>query len=69
MLDDSNVGRFRDLLRELSDNTQFIVITHNQGTVEAAETVYGISVGADSASQVISVKPADYIREDSPEPA
>ncbi len=68
MLDDSNVGRFRELLRELSEKTQFIVITHNQGTVEAAETVYGISVGADSASQVISVKPADYVSEDSPEP-
>jgi chromosome segregation protein len=68
MLDDSNIGRFRDLLRELSDKTQFIVITHNQGTVEAAETVYGVSVGADSASQVISVKPADYVHDGSPEP-
>jgi chromosome segregation protein len=67
MLDESNIGRFRDLLRELSDKTQFIVITHNQRTVEAAETVYGISVGPDSASQVISVKPADYLSENSPE--
>lgn len=68
MLDDSNIGRFRDLLRELSDKTQFIVITHNQGTVEAAETVYGVSVGADSASQVISVRLADYARDGSQEP-
>ena len=67
MLDDSNVGRFRELLGELSDKTQFIVITHNQGTVEAAETVYGISVGADSASQVISVRPTDYVADNSPE--
>jgi chromosome segregation protein len=67
MLDESNIGRFRDLLRELSLKTQFIVITHNQRTVEVAETVYGISVGADSASRVIAVKPANYVGENSPE--
>ena len=50
------MGRFRDLLQELSEATQFVVITHNRHTVQAAETVYGISMGADSASQAISLK-------------
>ncbi|MCB0011811.1 MAG: hypothetical protein KDE34_07915, partial [Anaerolineales bacterium] len=61
MLDEANVNRFRDLLRELSLQTQFIVITHNRGTVQAAQTVYGISMGGDSVSQVISIKPEEYI--------
>ena len=55
MLDEANVDRFRDMLRELSDTTQFIVITHNRQTVQAAETVYGVSMGVDSASKVISL--------------
>ena len=62
-LDEANVNRFRDLLQELSINTQFIVITHNRGTVQAAQTIYGISMGTDSASQAISIKPEDYIRQ------
>ncbi|MBI3761024.1 MAG: AAA family ATPase, partial [Chloroflexi bacterium] len=56
MLDEANVGRFREMLVELCARTQFIVITHNRNTVEAADTVYGISMGADSASQVVSLK-------------
>ncbi len=56
MLDEANVGRFRDLLRELSQNTQFIVITHNRNTVQAAEVIYGVTMGRDTASQVISLK-------------
>jgi chromosome segregation protein len=63
-LDEANINRFRDLLRELSLKTQFIVITHNRGTVQAAKTIYGISMGDDSASQVISIKPEDYIKQE-----
>ncbi len=62
-LDEANVNRFRELLRELSLKTQFIVITHNRGTVQAAQTIYGISMGADSASQSISIKPEDYLKQ------
>lgn len=64
MLDEANVNRFRSVLRELSQNSQFIVITHNRGTVQAAQTVYGISMGTDSASQVISIKPEEYVNGD-----
>jgi chromosome segregation protein len=56
MLDEANVGRFRDLLTELSEKTQFIVITHNRNTVQAANIIYGVTMGRDSASQVISLK-------------
>jgi len=56
MLDEANVGRFRDLLSELSGNTQFIVVTHNRNTVQAADVIYGVTMGRDSASQVLSLK-------------
>jgi chromosome segregation protein len=56
MLDEANVGRFRDLLVELSRNTQFIIITHNRNTVQAADVIYGVTMGRDSASQIISLK-------------
>ena len=63
MLDEANVGRFRDLLVELSHDTQFIIITHNRNTVQAAEVIYGVTMGRDSASQVISLR-LDEITED-----
>lgn len=61
MLDEANVNRFRDMLIELSQQTQFILITHNRGTVQVAESVYGVSMGADSVSQVVSIRPDDYV--------
>ena len=56
MLDDANVVRFSEVLQDLSKKTQFVVITHNRQTVQAAEIVYGITMGRDLASQVISLK-------------
>jgi chromosome segregation protein len=55
-LDEANVGRFRDTIQELSSDTQFVIITHNRGTIEAADTIYGISMGTDSASRAISLE-------------
>jgi len=55
-LDEANVGRFREMLQELSATTQFVIITHNRGTVEAADTIYGITMGADTASRALSLK-------------
>jgi chromosome segregation protein len=63
MLDEVNVGRFRELLLELSKETQFIIITHNRNTVQAADVIYGVTMGRDSASQIISLK-LDEISED-----
>ena len=56
MLDEANVQRFRQMLQELSEQTQFLVITHNRETVQAAEVVYGVTMGRDSASSVISLR-------------
>lgn len=55
-LDEANVGRFSEALRGLATNTQFIVITHNRGTIEAADALYGVTVGDDSVSRVISLR-------------
>ncbi len=62
-LDEANVGRFCDLLKELSEKTQFIVITHNRNTVQTSDVIYGVTMGRDSASQVISLK-LDEVTED-----
>ena len=58
-LDEANVGRFVETLRELCDRSQFIVISHNRRTIEAADAIYGISMGEDSVSRVLSMKLAD----------
>jgi chromosome segregation protein len=55
-LDEANIGRFADAVRTLADRTQFIVITHNRGTIEAADALYGVTVGDDSVSRVISLR-------------
>ena len=54
-LDEANVDRFRAALREAAKDTQFIIITHNRGTIEVADTIYGISMGSDSVSQALSL--------------
>jgi chromosome segregation protein len=58
MLDEANVGRFRRVLKSLTAHTQIVVITHNRGTMDAADTYYGITMGADSVSEIISIKMA-----------
>jgi len=58
-LDEINIGRFRDSLKALAQATQMVVITHNRYTIEAADTIYGLSLGEDSASQVISLRLED----------
>jgi chromosome segregation ATPase len=53
-LDDTNIGRFVELLRRYSDRAQFIVITHQKRTMEAADVLYGVTMGADGISQIVS---------------
>jgi chromosome segregation protein len=55
-LDEANIGRFTDALKDLARTTQCIVITHNRGTIEAADAMYGVTVGDDSVSRVISLR-------------
>jgi chromosome segregation protein len=58
-LDEANVTRFASALRELAESTQFIVITHNRGTIEAADALYGVTIGDDAVSRVISLRLAE----------
>ena len=53
-LDDTNIGRFVQLLRRYADRAQFIVITHQKRTMEAADILYGVTMGADGISQIVS---------------
>jgi chromosome segregation protein len=53
-LDDTNIGRFVELLRRYADRAQFIVITHQKRTMEAADILYGVTMGADGISQIVS---------------
>jgi chromosome segregation protein len=63
MLDEANVGRFRDALREMSARTQFIIITHNRHTINAADTIYGISMRQDGVSTALSLRMEEAERE------
>jgi chromosome segregation protein len=53
-LDDTNIGRFVALLRQYSDRAQFVVITHQKRTMEAADILYGVTMGGDGVSQIVS---------------
>ena len=55
-LDDVNVYRYAEYLKKFTDNTQFLVITHRKGTMEAADTVYGITMEENGISKLLSMK-------------
>lgn len=55
-LDDSNVKRYADFLKKFSNETQFILITHRKGTMEAADILYGVTMQEQGVSKLISVK-------------
>ncbi len=55
-LDDANVGRFVNKIADMSEKTQFIVITHNKRTMEAARALYGVTMQEAGVSKVVSVK-------------
>ena len=54
-LDDANVVRFAQYLRRVSDKTQFIVITHRRGTMEAANVLYGVTMQEDGVSKLLKL--------------
>ncbi len=54
--DESNLARFCEILKRLAQRTQFIVITHNRLTMMEAQVIYGVSMGGDSVSRVLSLK-------------
>lgn len=55
-LDEANAKRFSNLLKEFAHKTQFIVVTHNRSTMEAANVLYGVTMGDDGVSKVLSLK-------------
>ncbi|MGZ3533840.1 MAG: chromosome segregation protein SMC [Thermodesulfobacteriota bacterium] len=55
-LDDANINRFIELVKEFSTTSQFILITHNKSTMEAARTLYGITMETPGVSKVVSVR-------------
>jgi chromosome segregation protein len=60
-LDDANIGRYLKLIRSFSDATQFIMITHNKLTMEAADTLYGVTMQEEGVSKLVSVQFSQYL--------
>lgn len=55
-LDDSNIDRFTKILKKFSDNTQFIVVTHNKRTMESAQALYGVTMEEEGVSKIVTVR-------------
>jgi chromosome segregation protein len=55
-LDEANVGRYNEMVREMSGSSQFIVITHNKRTMEVADSLYGVTMEEPGISKIVSVK-------------
>ncbi len=53
-LDDANIDRFLQLIRRFSDRAQFVIVTHQKRTMEAADVLYGVSMGGDGVTKVVS---------------
>jgi len=62
-LDDVNVVRYADYLRRLSENTQFIVITHRRGTMEEADVLYGVTMQERGISKMLTISIAEVEKE------
>ena len=55
-LDENNTRRFASLVKEFGKQTQFILVTHNRATMEAADILYGVTMDASGVSKLLSVK-------------
>ena len=62
-LDDVNVARFAQYVRNMTDNTQFILITHRRGTMEEADILYGVTMQEEGVSKLLSLRTADMAKE------
>ena len=61
-LDDANIGRFVEQLKEFLVQSQFLIITHNQHTIAGSDLVYGVSQQEKGVSRIISMRLADLGR-------
>jgi len=68
-----NIDRFLQLVRQFADRAQFVIATHQKRTMDAADTLYGVTMGADGVSRVISRRlngtGVDSVTNDAPPPA
>jgi chromosome segregation protein len=55
-LDDANIDRFLQLIRRFSDRAQFVIVTHQKRTMDAADVLYGVTMGGDGVTKVVSRK-------------
>ena len=55
-LDDANIGRFNDMIREMTAFSQFILITHSKTTMAVADTLYGVTMEEPGVSKLVSVR-------------
>jgi len=55
-LDDANIRRFTEMLKEFSKTVQFIIITHNKHTMEIADVLYGVTMEESGVSKLVSLK-------------
>jgi chromosome segregation protein len=62
-LDEANVGRYNDLIREMTDRSQFIIITHNKRTMQIADTLFGVTMEEPGISKLVSVNLSTMGRE------
>jgi chromosome segregation protein len=55
-LDDANIDRFTEMIKEMSEHSQFVLVTHNKKSMQAAEMLYGITMAEPGVSKVVSVR-------------
>ena len=63
-LDDANIDRFLQLIRRFSDRAQFVIVTHQKRTMDAADVLYGVSMGGDGVTKVVSRRLPREVAED-----
>ena len=66
-LDDANIDRFLQLIRRFSDRAQFVIVTHQKRTMDAADVLYGVTMGGDGVTKVVSRRLPREAREDAGE--
>jgi chromosome segregation protein len=62
-LDEANVGRYNELVKEMSKTSQFILITHNKRTMEMVDTLYGVTMEEPGVSKLVSVRLSERTKE------
>jgi chromosome segregation ATPase len=68
-LDDANIDRFLQLIRRFSDRAQFVIVTHQKRTMDAADVLYGVTMGGDGVTKVVSRRlPREVEDEEAPQP-